>query len=318
MLLIVRALEDRGIDGKQVARRAGLAPRLLGDPDARYNLFDVQRLWAAALEATQDPCFGLEVGRKWHPTSFHALGYAALASGTLYEILVLLVRYSRIISNGADLRCVRRKGDVELRLTARFAERPGTEAAVDAAVQAAFAAIAVLCEVASGAPPQLRAVTFIREQGLARRRMEEIFGCPIVCNAAANALVFAREGLHATLTTANRALKLVNERIARDYLGRAEPRELAERVDNELVHLLPANRATQANVAQQLRMSSRTLQRKLRGEGTTFRSLLDRTRERLAAIYSHDGTLSAAETAYLLGFAEERSFLRARRRWREE
>ena len=102
-LLISRALTARGIDATDVFRRARLQPELLGDPNARYPLAGVQRLWALAIETTGDPCIGLEVGRSWHPTTFHALGYAALASGSLREALALVARYSRIVSTGARI-----------------------------------------------------------------------------------------------------------------------------------------------------------------------------------------------------------------------
>src|SRR5262245_10501079 len=80
--LIASALAARGIDVEGLFRRAGMSIDQLEVPNSRYPLTAMQRLWALATEATRDPCFGLDVGRSWHPTTFHALGYSALASAT--------------------------------------------------------------------------------------------------------------------------------------------------------------------------------------------------------------------------------------------
>jgi AraC-like DNA-binding protein len=62
-------------------------------------------------------------------------------------------------------------------------------------------------------------------------------------------------------------------------------------------------------------MSERTLQRRLEEEATSFVQLLDDTRRELANQYLGRLHLSLAQAAYLLGFADQRSFFRACRRW---
>src|SRR3954471_22370346 len=91
-LLIARSLAERGIDAEPLFRRAGMPPERLHDANARYPWAAVERLWQLGAEASEDPCFGLEVGRLWHPTTFHALGYVALASASLREALTYVAR----------------------------------------------------------------------------------------------------------------------------------------------------------------------------------------------------------------------------------
>src|SRR5215470_17294117 len=118
-LLIARALKQRGIDAEVLFRRANMPPARLRDANARYPFESMQRLWSFTAEATRDPCFGLEVGRLWHPTTFHALGYAALASSSLREALTYVVRYSRVITTGAILDLIDCGTEVKLTLAAR-------------------------------------------------------------------------------------------------------------------------------------------------------------------------------------------------------
>ena len=68
-------------------------------------------------------------------------------------------------------------------------------------------------------------------------------------------------------------------------------------------------------VTTHLAVSSRTLQRQLRLEGTTFQAVLASTREDLARHYLSHGAMRAAEIAYLLGYDDTNSFYRAFRSW---
>jgi hypothetical protein len=97
--LIWDALATYGIDSDAAFREVGLDPAALDDPKGRYPVVSVQRLWRLAAERSGDPCFGLTAAAQWHPTTWHGLGYAWLASATLEEAFRRLVRYSGIISN---------------------------------------------------------------------------------------------------------------------------------------------------------------------------------------------------------------------------
>jgi AraC-like DNA-binding protein len=62
-------------------------------------------------------------------------------------------------------------------------------------------------------------------------------------------------------------------------------------------------------------MSSRTLSRKLREEGTSFAEILDQLRAALAKRYLHDEKLPVSEIAWLLGYREVSSLTHAFKRW---
>ncbi|WP_295360741.1 helix-turn-helix domain-containing protein [uncultured Pseudoramibacter sp.] len=65
----------------------------------------------------------------------------------------------------------------------------------------------------------------------------------------------------------------------------------------------------------QIGFSKRTLQRKLAEEHTTFQKQLNSTRETLALHYVKNTDMPAHDIAYLLGYAEVNSFLRAFSVW---
>jgi AraC-like DNA-binding protein len=73
--------------------------------------------------------------------------------------------------------------------------------------------------------------------------------------------------------------------------------------------------ATQENVANQLHLSIRNLQRRLKEVGTRYQDILDDSREALALSLIKDLTMPLYEISFLVGFTEPSAFYKAFRRW---
>ena len=82
-----------------------------------------------------------------------------------------------------------------------------------------------------------------------------------------------------------------------------------------MTELLPGGSGAIDDVAQKLRISRRTLQRKLTEENTTFQKQLNGTRELLARNYIRNTDMNSDDIAFLLGYQEVNSFLRAFSVW---
>ena len=100
-----------------------------------------------------------------------------------------------------------------------------------------------------------------------------------------------------------------------EYLRRHQSANVSMVVRSKLTEQLPSGRATQGSIASAVHMSTRSLQRRLREEGTSYRELLEETRRELATQYMRQSNLSVNEITYLLGFSEPANFTRAFRRW---
>lgn len=90
---------------------------------------------------------------------------------------------------------------------------------------------------------------------------------------------------------------------------------IGARVRSALTELLPGGVFGIEDVAEKLGLTRRTLQRKLSEEGTTFQKQLNGTRELLSLHYIRNTDMAANDIAYLLGYAELNSFLRAFKIW---
>ena len=148
-----------------------------------------------------------------------------------------------------------------------------------------------------------------------RQRYESYFGAPMSFGSDEYKLVFERELLDCPCEQANPDLAENIDIWMRDYLKSFEPDTLSSKVRALLVEKLPNGEFQQGEVASALAMSSRSLQRGLQKEGTSFKELLEKTREDLALKYIAEKELSLVEVCLLLGFADQSNFTKAFKRW---
>ena len=100
---IVQSLESAGVDCRQLFGELGLDYSALSDPDARFAQDDMTRLWQRAVAVSGNPAIGLDMARQVRPAALNVVGYALMSSRNLKEGFARLVRYQRIIAEGADL-----------------------------------------------------------------------------------------------------------------------------------------------------------------------------------------------------------------------
>jgi len=309
---IIRALDRRGLAGDALAARAGLDLARLTDADARYPVAAMTRLWKLAVEATGDPCLGLEVSRHVTMTSFHALTYSVLASLSLREAFERLARYNRIVSDAAEVRLDEEDDAYRLSLVVpNGPERPADEA-LDAFTSLIARGVRILRHDRAAAP---LAVWLERPEPVPSEPFRRVFRAPVHFSASTNRLTFARSLIDARLPEGNADLARANDAVVRQYLARYETERVANRVQTMLAEHLAGGEPSQGVVARRLGMGLRTLQRRLAAEDTSFAALLAETRRELACSYMEAGGLSVSEIAYLVGFSDTSTFSRAFKRW---
>ncbi|MCA6117357.1 helix-turn-helix transcriptional regulator [Bradyrhizobium sp. WSM 1738] len=122
-----------------------------------------------------------------------------------------------------------------------------------------------------------------------------------------NSLLFSRDDMRAALLTFNPQLAEMHERFAGEYLRHFDQKQVSYGVREAIIKRLPDGEPKRDEVAGELCMSERTLQRRLEEE-TSFLQLLDDTRRELADQYLGRLHLSLGQAAYLLGFSDQSRF----------
>jgi AraC-like DNA-binding protein len=136
------------------------------------------------------------------------------------------------------------------------------------------------------------------------------FGCPLT------RLVFDASLLELPVVGADPQLGSLLERQAEELLaGSRRDGAFAGRVRQLIKEGLPGGEARVDAACRRLGVSPRTLQRKLREEGTSFQALLEESQRALAEFYLREPGVAICEVSYLTGFSQPSAFHRAFRRW---
>lgn len=311
-LVVWKAVETYGLDARALFERAGLDPASLEDSLARYPYQDVRKVWELAIEESGDPCFALIAARQWHPSNFHALGYAWLASRNLKEALQRLIRYFRVVTTDPEeLSLVETDQAYEFLIDTSSVVYRGLDAEYDFVL----AILIDACRLSLGEEFNPQRVCLQRSPPSCRDRFADFFGCQPEFDAPNYLLSFDKTALDQQLPTGNAEVARANDQVILRYLAQLNRSDLVMRVKVALIENLPSGQVSKEQVSEILGVSQRTLQRKLHDEGTSFKQLLDETRHELADGYIKNNQVSLGEITYLLGFSEASNFSRAFKRW---
>jgi len=308
--LIATTLRACGCDPEPLFVAAGLDSDRITDPNARFPMPRMQKLWKLAVEATGDPCLGLAAARQFQPALLHGLGLAWLVSDTLLDAFGRLVRYARLINSALLFRLEEHPDSIDLIAVLPESLPQDFEYA---AADLGIAAFLRMCQITAGHPMLPRHVTLQRPQPYCLAQFADMFGVSI--GAPVNRLCFDRDLLTRHLASANPELARINDQVVMDYLARFDRDSIAMQVRSKIIHQLPDGIPKQETIADTLHVSLRSLQRKLKEEDTNFKYLLEETRRQLALQYLRDSRRSIGEITYLLGFTEPSNFTRAFKRW---
>ena len=109
-------------------------------------------------------------------------------------------------------------------------------------------------------------------------------------------MLFSRADLNLPLQASNPVLAELHDRYAGERLARLEKARTSIRTREAIVRRLPQGDPVRGDVARELCMSERTLQRRLAEEGTSFHQMVDDARRELAQRYLNQPQLGLAQT----------------------
>ena len=309
---IVRALDARGLGGAAIAARAGIDASSLADPEARVSRDALTRLWRLAVEESGEPAFGIVAARHTLQTTFHALGYAVLASATLREAIERIIRYRRLIGDIIQMR-LDDAGD-RARFVVDVSAGGGIVPweALDAIVAVMVRQAAMLVGNRAFSP---LAVSLERPAPDDATPWQQAVHAPVSFGQPHTFIEYSSADLDRRLPAANAELARQNDEVVVRYLARHGGGGVLVKTREALLESLPSGAPTKPEIARRLGMSTRSLARMLAAEGTSFTDLLAEARLTLAKNYLDEGRLPVTEIAFILGFADTSAFSRAFKRW---
>lgn len=308
--LSLKLLQSYGIDSSDILKKLNIDPKRLNDPHARIPYTAADDIWAEAADRIDDPAFGLKAVECWHPSQMGALGYAWLSSENLKNALTRFQRYSRVVTEGAFFEVEETPKYFSLILHYRSVSRQ-----LPYRTDAFMAIMLAMCKANFGKHFIPAEIHFKHSAPKDSQAYTDLFQCPVFFNAKDNRFVVHMQDALTPSEGAHSQLAKLHDQIMIEYLAKMDRKNIVEQVKSEIIKQLPNGNVTDTTVGQALHINDRTLQRRLKEQNTTFKTLMNEVREDLAATYIKDTNLSLSEISFLLGFGNISSFSRAYKRW---
>lgn len=273
-------------------------------------------VWQGMLERavrlrTELPAPGLAIGAMIQPRHVGVLGYLILACTSLGQAMQAYQRYESLFY-GLNVMQVQPRGDW---IRVQWPAEASTGVLADTV---AIAAMLTFLRRLVTVPPVPAAVYFAfpRPSATDCQAYDAFFACPVHFSAPFTAVELALADLHKGLPHSDATVLGLLDKQAQAMIRAMPDGDHFDRaLQQAMVRLMPEGEVGLARVAGELHLSVRTLQRRLEARQSSWRELLDRTREQLAGHYLLDPTLTLGDIALLLGFSEQSAFNRAYRRW---
>jgi AraC-like DNA-binding protein len=303
--------EAHGASRQELLKEAAVSQETLDDPDARIEYAQFKLLIQRAVARSGSPALGIRLAAQLPITTHGLLGYAAMSSGTLEEALSFVTRFvpTRIPVLVAELSVD--KGVATLRLE---------EAAVLGEVRATILEATVGALHATGrfltqGKFELEELRFPYEEPDYVDEYRSAFDCPLVFGSEAMEMRFAARLLKTRLPLADEAAKKLAAKRCEEELAAIESSDdLEQRIR---VQLLKMGRLhpNLDHLAKSLGLSPRTVRRRLRNAGTSYKAILNGVREELAVQYLRTTHWTIYQIAERLGYSDQSNFGRAFKSW---
>jgi AraC-like DNA-binding protein len=301
-------LRDLGLDARAILRRAGQPLSLFEGEGSFVSLDVLYALYDAIEQEADDPTLALQAGKVVAIELFDPALFAAICSPDLNTAAARLGEFKRLVG---PFRLDVEVEPGETRLRYRCKHRP------DLPWLRGLAEVVFLVALARRATRHPVVPLRATAQALPSdtRAYQEYLGCPVELGPAYGVVFAGRDAQRPFLTFNARMWDAFEPALRRRMSESDERRSTVEAVEASLCELLPSGRTQMRDVARSLGTGTRTLQRRLAAEDTTWLEVLNRTRERLARHYLESTNLSPAEVSFLLGFDDPNSLFRAFNRW---
>lgn len=303
-------LASLGVSAELVLRRAGLPEDLMNRPGVRVQRDQYYAFARAMEEVVDDPLFPVRLAQGLSAEWFSPPIFAALCSPDLSIAATRLQRFKPLV---CPMRLEVERGEWGLRVSYDWLEGP-VESPPNYLVAVEALALVKLARMGTREDIHPTSVT-VTKMPEAREAFEAFLGCELTLSEATAVSFSADDAVRPFLTHNSAMWDIFEPQLRKRLADVAGSASFEDRTRAVLIESLPSGGVSVDVVARRLAVSARTLQRRLREEGTSFKGVVRELRESLARNYLGQTRLSASEIAYLLGFEETASFFRAFHRW---
>lgn len=308
---ILAAAEALGVEPDELLTSLKLKLDLERNQPSYLSLEQTQDIWAKAEALSGHPFFGLNMGRKVRPSYFNVVSYVAMTSENLLSAYTSFVRYMPLISEAGEMDLYHEGHEFWIRFIPRPDETPFSRHQIESVISMVLNFSRWLIGDETLTPT---ALNFCHEKGPDLSEYQKVLGVTPAFGQRFSGLKFPRSILSRTVIESDPALNALHKTHAEQLLSIHQNNSWAAKVTKVILDCGHYS-LSREEVAEKLNISTRTLQRRLQEEGTSFLDVMDSQRKQKAQELICRSSKSLKEVALDLGFSEPSTFYRACHRW---
>lgn len=303
-------LHDMGVSPQDVLRHAELPLDLLSRKSPTVTAEGYIRIWEG-LEAVlrDEPTFPLRLVQSITMEVFNPPVFACMCSTNLNQAMKRLAHYKPLVGPlRLDVEQTTTQTTIRISGLSENRTPPATMMAMELGFKVQIARMATREHIV---PLSVHSTVELAE----RSTYEAFFGTNVTMDHFNGVTFSARDAARPFLTANDAMWSIFEPQLNMRMQDLDTSANYRDRVRACLMEILASGQYSMSDVASKLAVSTRTLQRHLRNEGTSFQKELDSLREELARTYLSRSDYSSGQIAFLLGYEDPNSFFRAFRTW---
>ena len=301
---------SRGVNESRLLGMSGINLTELHKADLRFPVSKHLDLWHAGKKLTKTTAMGVQVGAASNPYNRGIVGLVFSASQNLQQAIENKIRYTKILADhvNVEFQINSKLFSITYSILEGYFDRSEVERVLAGFLN--WVRIFINARI----NPLYMTVQYSEPGEISEYRKN--FQCRVLFDQLNNSITFPVE----ILSTVNRQY---NEYLYQVLTAHAE--NILEKIDvkpsfHDEIRSMIAGRLTHGSfsfdeIAATLKQSKRTLARRLSSESTSYQKILDEVRKEMAISYLNQRQCRHQTIPYLLGYSDNRSFLRAFKRW---
>ncbi len=309
---------SRNLGGNPVEllKAVGMSPASLRNPDTLLAYQKMAELLEIAAKSCDCESFGLRLAKGHGLLTVGSIGLYMAQQKTIAESMQVGLKYAYLHARGAIITLTpipanQAPNGQALNFDLAFAHHNQYDQLVQLSIHLLYRLMKILAgdswepiKITFRQPPPIKDIAVF----------QQLLNCPLEFNCAHDSIQAQTDIMFNKPLADEKQLKHYVE--AHFHTLEAQyPNELRAIVCHEITQLLSTGECTLENIAANLGLHPRVLQKRLKSESVSFRELLEETRSKLACNILRESNIALTELALQLGYAELAVFSRSFKRW---
>lgn len=314
ILMLVKLVEEYRLESLPLLETVQIDAKKLYDPKATISLLQEVGFVRAMLKVLDKPNIGFYAGQRYRLSAFGNLGMAAASCESIEDAIHLFLKYLQLSYTHFDISFLKNEDIAILRFKDIYEFSELRKFYIERDFSFLLVSIRDMFARSLG-EQKFKTLHFDFDCPTSIDQYEALYECQVKFSMPFNEIQFDGKYLDRALPQANPLTRqLMEEHCRTQQIEILGPVSFADQI-RELIKNNEQAIPNMEDIADQFKLTSRTVRRKLSVDGFSYQKLVNEELCKKAVHYLQTTQLTVEQIGYRLGYGEPSSFIHAFKRW---